>query len=345
MKLQDGLRDKVQILVIGDVIVDKYVFGKTNRISPEAPIPILDVLNVDSRLGGAGNVALNLKKLDRDCKVHLLGVVGNDISGNWVKDNSQELDISSFFISTKDMETNTKTRFIDESHLLRVDNSPVNAEYDISESIDLAFNNIKWDMVIISDYDFGVLHKRSIDHIMSLAKCPVIVDPKYKNFWLYNNVYCLKPNRKELTQALYQRIGKSMVDTYDLDYSLQSLTNELIERNKADHVIVTDGSNGMLWYDRSKHNITPEYTKIDAIDVTLKDVTGAGDTVISTLGYCLAKGYSFEQSINYSNVAAAKSVTQIGCGYVEFRDIETTEVKYNEEALEWHRRELENIQV
>ncbi|SVA98144.1 uncharacterized protein METZ01_LOCUS150998, partial [marine metagenome] len=255
MKLRGGLmgiQEKIRVLVVGDIIVDKYVFGKTDRISPEAAVPVLDIERAESRLGGAANVAFNLKKLDSYCDVSLLGIVGDDRDGGWLRTYAQSVDISPFFIKKESITTNTKTRFISDSHLLRVDNSPSGDLYNITDQIDLAFNNIKWDMVIIADYDFGVLYKQSIEHILSLAKCPVIVDPKFKNFWNYDGVFCIKPNRKEIIAALYNKIGRNIIDSYDIDSSLISLVEEMAKYNESDHIVVTSGDQGILWYDKIK---------------------------------------------------------------------------------------------
>ncbi len=344
MKLQDGLKDKVQILVIGDIIVDRYVTGTSTKMSFEAPVPILDYKNEELRLGGAGNVALNLKYLDSSCKVSLMGVVGDDAHGQWVVDELENYDIDNYFIHVDDSDiTNCKTRYITgTSQMMRLDKSPLKTYYNLRESIELACDNLKFDLVIVSDYDYGVLNQDSIDCLKQLSNCPIIVDPKLKNFWKYDGVYCIKPNRREISEALYHKLSKRIVEHNDIDASLDSLIYEMNKHHTSQYVVVTDGENGMCWYDSSDTS----YSYLAGIPAKLVDVTGAGDTVISTLGYSLARGYSFEKSLKYSNIAAAKSVEQLGCGYVEFSEIlKEVKVEYNEEAELWHQRELENIQV
>ena len=348
MKLRGGLMDmkeKTRVLVIGDIIVDKYVFGETTKMSFEAPIPIMDYSRSELVLGGASNVALNLKKLDKSCDVDLLGVLGNDSDGAWVKRTLEDEDIGTFFIQTEGDISTSKTRFISKGkQVLRLDRTPSVLEYNVIDKISLACSNIKWDMIIISDYDFGVLYKDSIEAIKLQAKCPIIVDPKTKNFWEYDGVLCVKPNHREISEAITSKIGKSLVDTYDIDASVESLIGEMSKWNSSDYILVTDGENGMTWYDKAERS----YESVDAEPCKVVDVTGAGDTVISTLGYCLAKGYSFKESVKFANSAAAKSIEQLGCGYVNFdRDLYFTDwsTRYNSEGEEWHQRELENIQA
>ena len=343
MKLQDGLKDNVHILVIGDIIVDRYITGTSTKMSFEAPIPILDYKNEELRLGGSGNVALNLKHLDSSCKVSLMGVVGDDYHGQWVVDELENYDIDNYFIHVDDSDiTNCKTRYITgTSQMMRLDKSPQKTYHNL-ESIVLACDNIKFDMIIVSDYDYGVLNKDSIESLKQSAKCPIIVDPKLKNFWDYSGVYCIKPNRREITEALYYKLRKRTVDHNDIDSSLDSLIYEMNKYHKSQYIVVTDGDRGMCWYDSEDSS----YSYLKGIPAKLVDVTGAGDTVISTLGYSLAKGYSFEKSLKYSNIAASRSVEQLGCGYVDFSGI-LSEIKgtYSKEGELWHQQELENIRV
>ncbi len=344
-----GLKEKIRVLVVGDIIVDKYIFGETTKMSYEAPIPVMDYTRSELKLGGAANVALNLKKLDKLCDVDLLGVLGNDSDGSWVKRTLDDEDIGTFFIQTTGDMSNSKTRFISKGkQVLRLDRTPLVLEYNVIDKISLACSNIKWDLIIISDYDYGVLYKESIEAIKLQAKCPIIVDPKMKNFWEYDGVLCIKSNRREITEAITSKIGKSLVDSYDIAASVESLIGEMSKCNSSDYILVTDGENGMRWYDKAERS----YESVDAEPCKVIDVTGAGDTVISTLGYCLAKGYSFEESVRYSNKAASKSIEQLGCGYVNFdrdvyepKNITEWATKYSSEGEEWHQRELERIQA
>jgi len=352
MKLRGGLmemKEEIRVLVIGDIIVDKYIFGETTKMSYEAPIPILDYTRSEFKLGGAANVALNLKRLDENCTVDLLGALGKNSDGVWARESLEHEDIGTFFIHIEGDTSNSKTRFISKGkQLLRLDRTPPVLEYNIIDKIALACNNIKWDMIIISDYDYGVLYRESIEAIKLQAKCSIIVDPKIKNFWEYDDVYCIKPNRREVEGALVGKIGRSIVDTYDVVETTERMIGELAKHNRSDHILVTDGGNGMMWYDKLKAS----YVSVDAEPCKVVDVTGAGDTVIATLGYCLAKGYSFEESVRYSNKAASKSIEQLGCGYVNFdrdvyepKNITEWATKYSSEGEEWHQRELEKIQA
>ena len=348
MKLRGGLMDmkeKTRVLVIGDIIIDKYVFGETTKMSFEAPIPVMDYSRGELVLGGASNVALNLKKLDKSCDVDLLGTLGKDSDGVWAKETLEDEGIGTFFIKTEGDTSNSKTRFISKGkQLLRLDRTPSILEYNVIDKISLACSNRKWDIIIISDYDYGVLYKESIEAIKLQSKCPIIVDPKMKNFWEYDGVLCVKPNHREINEAITNKIGKSLVDTYDIDASIESLIGEMSKWNSSDYILVTDGENGMTWYDKAERS----YESVNAEPCKVVDVTGAGDTVISTLGYCLAKGYSFKESVKFANSAAAKSIEQLGCGYVNFdRDLYFTDwsTRYNSEGEEWHQRELENIQA
>ncbi len=264
------------ILVIGDVMLDRYLEGSVDRVSPEAPVPVLNHKNTQERPGGAANVALNLSGLQ--AKVFVASVIGKDPHGETLKTLLQETGINTdAIVSTPTRMTTAKTRIMAQSqHLLRVDQEvthPVDGETSgkLSASIKKLLMEEAIDMVILQDYNKGVLSAENIASILSLCteyNVPVAVDPKFENFTHYKGVNILKPNLAELRAALPFSIEVNEED-------LARASDYLRARMHCDIVLVTLSDKGIYVNDQEEAHLLP------TIKRSIVDVCGAGDTVIS----------------------------------------------------------------
>lgn len=303
-----GRAGSSSIFVIGDLMVDRYLFGDVNRISPEAPVQVFDIRKSECRLGGAANVALNIKSLGSN--PFLIGVTGVDKDSELMQDQLSLLGISTEgLVPEEGRPTTSKTRVISDSHhLIRIDSE--SREEITTESankiVDLLRDKAKnGDVVILEDYNKGVLTKDLIKKVIELARgkeLRVLVDPKFDNFFEYRDVFIFKPNRKELEDAL----GKKAKDHNSIDI----LAEEVMERINCDNVILTLGEHGMLILERNGGTIRKKIVETKARKVA--DVSGAGDTVISTLGVCLSGGATVMEAAVISNHAAGLVVEEVG---------------------------------
>ena len=296
---------KKRILVIGDVMVDEYLSGKVSRISPEAPVPVVDISEQTIRFGGAANVAYNLLHLG--CVPILVGIVGEDLMGKYfleiMGDNGM---VSEGIIQIPDRPTTVKTRIIGHSqHIVRVDKESsdyLNSKYEkkIMEIAGSFINNI--DAIILQDYNKGILTSRIIDFIISAAqknKKLITVDPKFTNFFAYKNISVFKPNIKEIETAFAIKIK----DQNDLI----AIGKKLLEKIKAACVLITRGAAGMSLFEADKE---PVHVATRARNVS--DVSGAGDTVISTFTAASVGGASFREAAVIANYAAGIVCEEIG---------------------------------
>lgn len=297
-----------EIFVIGDVMLDRYLLGDVTRISPEAPVQVFDIRDSEYKLGGAANVSYNIKTLGAN--PFLIGIIGDDIEGNLLAEKMKEMGISTEgLIREKNRPTTCKTRVIsDAHHLLRIDSESKN---DISGETEkkilslLESNNTKIGIIILQDYNKGVLTKTLISKVIEFAEKndkKVLVDPKFDNFFEYKNSYLFKPNRKELEDAL----GKKIKNQEDV----QIFVKELIRKLNCENIILTLGEEGMMIFENSNGTMKKENISTKARKVA--DVSGAGDTVISTIAVCLAGGASLRDAAVISNYAAGLVVEEVG---------------------------------
>jgi len=288
-----------RILVVGDVMVDAYIFGKVNRISPEAPVPVVSLENEEQRIGGAGNVALNLVALGANPIV--CSVIGNDSQGEKLLQIFSEKGISCSGIITSDnRKTTVKTRVISsKQQLLRIDSettSPIN-----ETELESIFNKIKAlvesgiDGIIFEDYNKGVLTHALIQSIIQLAEehtIPTTVDPKRENFLSYKGVTLFKPNLKELKEGL-----NLTFDFKNERLAFEEAVNLLEQKLKNKLSFITLSEFGVFIKNESeKHYINAHLRNI-------ADVSGAGDTVIAVATLCLIAGASTQEIAEISNVA------------------------------------------
>ena len=259
-----------KIIIIGDSMVDSYVLGEINRNSPEAPVPIVDVKQEDTKLGGAANVALNIQSLGME--PILCSIIGDDKDGeNFLKlCKKNNLDTTGIIIDYNRKTTNKKRVIVNKKHILRIDNEETNyIEPEIREkfvnNIEKLISNNK--IIIFQDYDKGVISKELIEEINKIDHLFIAVDPKKRNFFEYKNVDLFKPNLSEMLNAFNSKD--------DSIKNLNTISDELKSKNNIKNLMITLSDNGLL----INNDAGFIHNKIE--NKKIIDVSGAGDTVIS----------------------------------------------------------------
>ena len=294
-----------KVVVLGDTMVDAYFYGSVTRISPEAPVPIVNLKSKERRLGGAANVALNLKALGANPFV--VSIKGNDKDGNELKSlfKKNKLDSDGLINDYKRI-TTVKTRIIGNNHqLLRIDEEETQ---DINKSLEnLLYNTVKGqikdcNVLIFQDYNKGLLTSSLISRVIALCKennVPIVVDPKFHNFSEYKGVTLFKPNKKELLQS--QNIKKS-VSLKELKKIALQARDEL----DADKIMTTLSEDGVLIVNKKGTVHLPAHER------KIVDVSGAGDSVLSVAALCTALGVSDEVTAALSNLAGGIVCEEVG---------------------------------
>jgi len=320
-ELKKGFDGK-RIAVIGDMMLDGYFWGDVKRISPEAPVPVLEVEDEFFRFGGAANVALNILTLG-GIPVPV-GVIGNDTYGGIFSSLLKEKNIESEgIIIDNDRPTTTKTRVIaNNQHVVRIDKeSKAYINHKIESKILAHIENLlnKLDGIILQDYNKGILTPSLISNIISIANKKnilVTVDPKFDNFFEYKNVTVFKPNRKETETVLGIRIKS--------DKDISSAGRNLLNKLNSKYVLLTLGEGGIaVFEDGDKERRMP--TKA----IKVADVSGAGDTVISTLTIGLAAGADIYEACFLANYAAGIVCGEVGIVPIEKEILFKTVLKEN----------------
>jgi D-beta-D-heptose 7-phosphate kinase/D-beta-D-heptose 1-phosphate adenosyltransferase len=301
------------ILVVGDLMIDEYLWGKCNRISPEAPVQVVDIQNQSTLLGGAGNVINNL--VTYGANVDVASVIGDDEIADELIGMLNDLNIDSTHIIKDDnRKTSKKSRIVatnqqilrfDKESKSYIDDSSANSLYD-SIKKDIS----KYDVILLSDYAKGVLTNRLINNIITLAKdnnIKVLVDPKGSDFSKYSGAYLLTPNKKEASLATGIEI--------DSEESLVKAIKKLKDDVSLDYSVITLSEDGMAIFD-------DKLTKIPTQAKEVFDVTGAGDTVLASLGFGLANGLDIYESTRFANYAAAVVVSKIGSATATLNEID-----------------------
>lgn len=296
-----------KVLIVGDVMIDSYVWGKVNRISPEAPIPVLSAREHENRLGGAANVALNVQSLGAE--PILCATIGNDRPAEQFLQLMQKRGMATDgILQSTNRITTVKERFIAGSQqLLRVDSEiehPLNTQ-DTGLLLESIVHHLsEADVLLFQDYDKGVLHPELIDKVIHKARLlniPVVVDPKKRNFLHYRGATLFKPNLKELKEGL--KLDELLPETSSVNVALEKL-QAMIE---ADLCFVTLSENGaFIRSDDGKH------THVKAHRRSIADVSGAGDTVVSIAALCLACGLKPDQIAALSNLGGGLVCEQVG---------------------------------
>jgi len=294
-----------KIAVVGDLMVDRYFWGIVSRISPEAPVPVVDIEREFSQLGGAANVGNNIKYLGGE--TFLIGVIGDDNTGSLLVEllESGRFDSSGIVVDPS-RPTTIKTRIIaDNQHVVRTDRE---SRQEINKKIEKKIINIinerikEFDGIIIEDYNKGLLKKEIIHKTISLANSngiPVTIDPKFNNFFEYKKATVFKPNLREIESKL----GIRFTDDNKLLYAGKKLLNKLECRN----ILITRGEKGMTLFKDSG-----EVINVGARAKEIHDVSGAGDTVIATLTTVMVSGGDVEEAATIANYAAGVVCGEVG---------------------------------
>jgi len=286
--------NKPKIAVLGDVMLDVHKWGTVERISPEAPIPILSIKDVRYTLGGSGNVAANLVKLGAE--VTLFGAIGDDYNGEQLQNLLSKHNITTHLIKCKDRLTTTKTRFLDLSGAqtgLRADEeTTISMKNGYVKEIQKSF--FKYDAIIVSDYLKGFMTVELTDFLKK-QNTYLYVDTKKGNMDLYKNVFLIKPNTKEV---------KEMTGLEDDLKGAKALSKKFYT-----NVLLTRAEKGIALF---RLNIDSP-TLYTAEKKEVKDVTGAGDTVIASFVYFISTGKTLEESAKLANTAASIAVSRTGC--------------------------------
>ncbi|TPV62135.1 bifunctional D-glycero-beta-D-manno-heptose-7-phosphate kinase/D-glycero-beta-D-manno-heptose 1-phosphate adenylyltransferase HldE [Aestuariibacter sp. GS-14] len=299
---------KIRILVAGDVMLDRYWTGATARVSPEAPVPVVNINNIEDRPGGAANVAINLATLG--ASVTLMGLVGQDDNASILQTRLTGYGIQCHFTSCEQFDTITKLRVMSRNQqLLRmdfeksfasVDKSPLEAEF--------AHQLAHCDLVILSDYAKGTLsNPQALIQLAIEQGKPVVVDPKGSDFNKYKHATLITPNLSELS---------AVVGEVDNEQQLVEKSNSLCESLSLRALLVTRSEQGMTLFQPNQ----PEF-HLPAKAKEVYDVTGAGDTVISTLSACMAAGESLQQACVLANLAASIVVGKLGTSTVSTTEL------------------------
>lgn len=303
---------KARILVAGDIILDKYFHGSVTRISPEAPVPVVLKQFEKTVPGGAANVANNLSKLG--AKVVLVGIAGNDNNGWLLSSILKEENIKTDVVMG-DNPTVTKIRIIGEhQQICRLDvekDTPVTDKVK-EELMETLGRQIRvHDLVVISDYDKGVVNADSMAFIISEAAkhhVPVIVDPKKKDWKMYKGAYLVTPNLKEFREICH----RLQLDDNDLAGSAKYVKDHY----RLENLLVTLSEKGMMLIAGNDDH------HIETVKKEVFDVSGAGDTVIATLAACLANGYDIRKAVEVANLAAGIVVGKFGTAPVNLEELQ-----------------------
>jgi len=301
-----------KILVVGDLMIDKYLWGECNRVSPEAPVQIINVKRETEVLGGAGNVANNLVSLGSS--VEVLSVIGGCEISNELRKLFKEINLSTqYLIEQKDRVTSKKTRIISaQQQVIRYDiESDEDINKDSEKSLIDFFKSIvnKFELVILSDYGKGVLTNIVVQEIIRIANSigiKVIVDPKGSDYSKYTSAYLLTPNKKEASEAT----GIIISD----ENSLKSALAHLKKSCKLNTSLITLSEDGIAIFD-------DQFRSHPTVAKEVFDVTGAGDTVIAALGYALATKQDIDSAVILANLAAGVVVGKIGSATASFEEI------------------------
>jgi rfaE bifunctional protein kinase chain/domain len=293
---------RVKVLVVGDIMLDRYWFGEVDRISPEAPVPVVRVARREDRLGGAANVARNIAALGAG--VSLVGVVGNDEAGQAVSRLARHDGVQADLVTDTQMPTTLKMRVLGrQQQLLRVDfeQEPSAAALD---AIDQKFDQLlkQHHMVVLSDYAKGVLGR--VQTLIARARAagiPVLVDPKGHSYQRYQGASIITPNRAEMQEAVGRWVSED---------DLQQRAQHLRETLNLEALLVTRSEQGMTLFSAKGR----EHTDADAHEVF--DVSGAGDTVLATLAVTRAAGLDWFDSVLWANRAGGIVVGKLGTSTV-----------------------------
>ena len=303
-----------KVFCLGDLMLDKYIVGTTNRISPEGPIPVLDIKKEVGMLGGVGNVVRNLSTLATE--TYLVSLVGDDLASKEVEKKLNNINIYNNLIKDPSRPTIIKSRFIaNNQQILRVDKEKITSINKKIEKKVYEFSKkqiLKTNAVVISDYNKGLITENILKKIISFAKIhkkPIIVDPKSSNFSKYRGATIITPNIKELEAVLKKKIinEKQIID----------FSRKLISKFNFNYLLVTMGKSGMILISRKQKRIV----KLKAESEEVFDVSGAGDTVVSYIAAGLASSLKIEEVVEIANLAAGVVVNKTGTSVAHLSEV------------------------
>jgi len=332
----DRIRNSsIEIALIGDLMIDHYIWGSCNRISPEAPVQVVEVSKESSVLGGAGNVIRNLISLDS--KVSVYTVIGSDTNAKYAKELLSDISADTDSIIEEEGRTTTKKSRVIASNqqIIRFDDE---SREDISiESQDILLSTLKsnidrYDAILLSDYGKGVLTVNLTKSIISLAKeysKPILVDPKGDDYSKYRGATLLTPNKKEASLA-------SHIDILDKK-SLREAGYKIKDELSLEHGIITLSEEGIAIFD-------DDMTLVPTVAREVYDVTGAGDTVLASLGVALSVGMDIEEACRFANKAAAIVVAKVGSATATLNEIEEYEHSLNKGQIDSKIKDLIQIE-
>jgi D-beta-D-heptose 7-phosphate kinase / D-beta-D-heptose 1-phosphate adenosyltransferase len=312
-----------QILVIGDIMLDRFVYGDVHRISPESPIPVLSIKRESYMLGGAGNVLSNLNGLE--AKADIIATIGQDAEAKLVTGLIESFGYDpSYVVSVSDRPTTVKTRFLAQNQqLLRTDfeqNHALSAtdQDTIKSLIHRLLQEKNYGAIILSDYGKGLLSEDLLRFILQSAKqknCPVLVDPKGQDYSKYAGASVVTPNRKELSEATQNR------PTLE-DEDVVKASQYLIDQSGIAAIVATRSQDGMTIVEKDQHTqqfLRPLHLRTQAREVY--DVSGAGDTVIATIACGLSIGANLLEASQLANIAGGIVVGKIGTAPIRLQDL------------------------
>ncbi|MEL6660327.1 MAG: PfkB family carbohydrate kinase [Bacteroidota bacterium] len=298
---------QLNIVIIGDVMIDRYLEGKVNRISPEAPVPVVHLQQEENRLGGAANVALNVVAMG--ATPYLFSVIGDDVNGALFTSLLPDYDISSKYVQADPERTTTvKTRVIAQhQHLLRVDRedtSPISEERVqlLLKQLRELFDQKEIHLILFQDYNKGTLTPNLIREVILEAlrrDIPTAVDPKFDNFWAYRHVTLFKPNLREMQQQLQEGLSPELPD-------LEKAAREVNRRLGNAYTMITLSEKGLFVAGKEVAELIPTQER------SIADVCGAGDTVISLMALGLAAKMDVREIATLANLAGGQVCEKVG---------------------------------
>jgi D-beta-D-heptose 7-phosphate kinase/D-beta-D-heptose 1-phosphate adenosyltransferase len=320
-----------KVAVVGDAMLDVYLVGEVDRVSPEAPVPVVTVHASRQALGGAANVAANVAAVGAECR--LVAVIGGDPRGEAVRTELDDMKLStSYLVTDPARPTTSKTRVVARGQqMLRIDEeveSPISARVmeQLAAALERALRDA--DALVIEDYNKGTLVPQVIERGMALAKkrgVPVVVDPKFKNFFAYRGATVFKPNRRELEQAM----GAA------LDLAHPDALPDTLAKLAVDNLLLTLGGEGMLLTTKDG-----EITRIPTMAREVFDVSGAGDTVTAWVGTALAAGADVREAAHIANFAAGIEVGKAGVATVSPAEVLSVHEAYYDQLGKLRREGL-----
>ena len=310
---------KRKITVIGDVMIDWYLHGESSRISPEAPVPVVNFKESKFQLGGAANVANNLKHLE--IEPFLIGAVGKDHFGSLLKEHLKVEKIKFNLLSEKSFQTICKQRLMSSNQqLARIDYEQYFHASKLSNILNTFTKNIaKTDLIIVSDYGKGtVSNARKLIQSTRKLKKKILIDPKGKDFTKYKGANLITPNKSEF-ENIMGKVGSKK--------DLENKAKKMLEHLDLESLIVTLGSEGMYVLTKSNKKIIGNF--INAYPQEVFDVSGAGDTTISALGAALSEANDIFSAAEFANLAASISVSKLGTSTVSKDEVTNLEASKN----------------